>query len=430
MRDFMSTMNMFRFLFLLLPFSIASYLNAEPLWAYPGYLWHEALLLSNELQADSLLVLASAERLSASGRLPDPMLRFGYSPHPLETRNGPVDYTLTISQKIPWPGSMTASRREMEQLHQISEVESEIEALELRTEITALWGRMYLTRQEITLLTDKMQRLAHLTEIANVRYRSDQASLETLLLLENRSVMTESRRMAAELLLQSQRAELSSILGYEDFQLAWPDSVPAEDYFLESAAIVPLMDSMPRIRRSRLISGARYAAADAAAAGAYPSFEVGATWSMVGEPEIEMGAVDPGEDGLMVFAGLNLPLGYSGTGSRSNAAFLSAGASDYMLQQTTADRIAERTALVNRLTALADMLVVYRETVIPNYEAIYELSITRWISSTGDVERVIENLGDLEDARLEETRIYAEIVSVYAELMQLDGRTTEKGEFL
>ena len=67
---------------------------------------------------------------------------------------------------------------------------------------------------------------------------------------------------------------------------------------------------------------------------------------------------------------------------------------------------------------------------LPNLEAIHELSLTEWIAGTAGFEEVIDTLGEIEENRLEAARIYSEIVYTYAELLELDGRETEKGEFL
>ena len=49
---------------------------------------------------------ATVEKYRLKTGYPDPQLSMTYFPAPIETRLGPQDWNLTISQKIPFPGSM------------------------------------------------------------------------------------------------------------------------------------------------------------------------------------------------------------------------------------------------------------------------------------------------------------------------------------
>lgn len=398
--------------------------------ATPGNLWHLALENSSELSASGVSAESAAMLHQGSGRLPDPMLRIGYAPSPLETRNGPVDFTATVSQRIPWPGGLADSRERMRYMAEAASVDETITAMRLRTEITSLWASMYMTRGTMEVLTDELGRLEHLMEIADVRYRSGQAGLSTLLSIENRTAVLEARLYGAELELESLLGEMSSLLGVDGISLSWPDSLPSENFFELGVDAAPETGEMPLVRRSLAGTMSLRAEAEAARASLYPSFEFGATWSVIGKPDVEMGAVEPGRDGFSIFAGLSLPLGYSGSSELSEAAMLSSAASEYMHRQLEADQGARRLRLVNRVLSLLEMHGSYRETVIPNSRAMYQLAVTDWISGSAGIDIAIDRLGELQEAGLQEIRIYSELVNAYALLLEVEGRNTEEGEFL
>jgi outer membrane protein TolC len=223
---------------------------------------------------------------------------------------------------------------------------------------------------------------------------------------------------------------MQALMGINQINLSWPDSLPDPYSFTASLSPYPEPDSMPAVRRMEVLAASREASVDAARASLYPSFEVGVSWSVIGEPSVEMGAVDPGRDGVLVFAGMSLPLGYSGNGERITAASLSGNAAVYLQLQTENEQLAARESLMNRLMASLQQLQTYHDVLIPNNEAICELAINEWISGTTDIKQVIENLNDLQSVRLEESRIYGGMVESYAQLLELDGTTTEEGEFL
>jgi cobalt-zinc-cadmium efflux system outer membrane protein len=402
----------------------------DSLLATPGNLWLAALENSSALSAVSASAESADYLFRGSGRLPDPMVRIGYSPAPLETRNGPVDFTATLSQRIPWPGGLSDSREEMSRMSDMASLDETIAALKMRTEITALWSVMHINRGTARLLEEELERLAHLTDLADIRFRSGQTGLSVLLLLENRTAIVRSMLYGAELEFESINAELSSLLGLDDVLLVWSDSLPGVEYFVEGIDSVLEAEDMPVVRRSRAGVLASGAAADASRASLYPSFEVGATWSVIGEPDVEMGAVDPGRDGLSIFAGMSLPLGYSGAGDRSTSARLSSDAAEYMHLQVISDQKALLQRNVNQVLSMVDMYRSYDGTVVPNTQAMYQLAVTDWISGRTGIEDVIVRLGELEEAELEKIRIYSGIVAACARVLEIEGRITEKGEFL
>jgi len=416
---------------LLLLLAVNNGICAPDVDATPGSLWYAALDSSFALRASDLTVESISRVYSASGRLPDPFLRAAWAPSPLETRNGPVDFTVTLMQKIPWPGVLAASRDEMSLMEERASLQHWTASLELRTSIAGTWSEMFVALNGIAFMRDELTRLGGLMEVADIRYRTGSVGLTSILFLENRTVQIDSKIYALELTLDALEFEMESLLGTPFGDPAWPDSLPDASYFLEGVddSAVDVMET-PAVLQSILQSESRMAEEASSRAAVAPNLEVGATWSGVGEPQVEMGAIEPGRDALMVFAGLSLPLGYSGSRDRSAAAAFSVQASEFRLAQDVADVTARRQTLVNELLGRIDMRSSYLETVLPNLEAIHELAVSDWMTGRADMTSVIDTLGDLEEARFEELRLYAGIVVTYARILELEGRETERGEFL
>lgn len=398
--------------------------------AIPGSLWYAALEHSIALRASDLTVESVSRLYSASGRLPDPILRAAWAPSPLETRNGPVDFTVTIMQRIPWPGILAASRDEMSLMEERASLQHWTASLELRTSIAGTWSEMFVARNGIAYMRDELERLGGLMEVADIRYRTGSVGLTSILFLENRTVQIDSKIYGLELTMDALEFEMESLIGTSFGDPVWPDSLPGASYFLEGVDDSVDVLETPSVLQSILQSESRRAEAASSRAAVAPNLEVGATWSGVGEPVVEMGAVEPGRDALMVFAGLSLPLGYSGSRDRSAAAVFSVQASELRLAQDVADVTARRQMLVNELLGRINMRSSYLETVLPNLEAVHELAVSDWMTGRADMTTVIDTMGDLEEARFEELRLYAGIVVTYARIIELEGRETERGEFL
>jgi cobalt-zinc-cadmium efflux system outer membrane protein len=398
--------------------------------AVPGELWLLALDGSNELAASGLAVESASSVLDASGRLPDPSLRIGWAPGPLETRNGPVDFTATLVQRIPWPGVLAGSREQAGYGLEISELQDMIAGLRMRTRITGIWAEMYIARAAIDLKEDELERLEYLSGIADVRYRAGQTGLRSLLTLENRMSMVRSELDGQEIMLDALGQELASAVGVETGPLEWPDSVPGLDYFRMGIADSVEIADTPAVLLSSARNGYGRAGAEMAGADMYPDLEIGLTWSSVGGPSAGAGAVEPGSDALMLFAGMSLPLGYSGSAERASSAALSSEALRYMQMQAVSDQAARRRGIVGRIESLLLLCDSYEMTVLPNLEAICDLATADWVSGGTGLDEVIDSIQELEEARLDERMAWSGIVTAYAELVELDGRDTGKGEFL
>lgn len=70
----------------------------------------ESLAAHPGLKADFEAYQAAVERGEQVAGLPDPRLSFGQFISPIETRTGPQERTLTLSQTVPWPGTLQLRR--------------------------------------------------------------------------------------------------------------------------------------------------------------------------------------------------------------------------------------------------------------------------------------------------------------------------------
>ena len=98
--------------------------------------------------------------------------------------------------------------------------------------------------------------------------------------------------------------------------------------------------------------------------------------------------------------------------------------------QIVSDQAAEHIRLLGELESMIHLCTSYRETILPNLEAMVELSTAEWIAGRTGTDELLENLEELEEAVLEEKRIYAAVVFTYAKLLELRGTETGRGEFL
>ncbi len=406
-------------------------LGEESLEASPGVLWEYALAHSDMMHSMDNLIVSSTMIREASGRLPDPSARFGWSPLPLETRNGPVLFSLTFMQRIPWPGFLSRERSLASTGVDLATLNRDLTALELRSSTAELWSEMYLVRSRMEFLEGELARLQILLAAASAKYETGVVSLSDLLRLENRLAMLEADQYRMDLDMESLNNEMNSLLGRsmgEGFR--WTESLPGVENFMQYNYSAVDVTDFPLARKSAIEVEIARSAEELSAERLRPSFEVGVTWSVIDKPVIEMGAVEEGGDGLMIFAGLSLPLGYSGNSYRHRAAQSSSSAALLLHSQKLADLASRRADLMATVEGLINMYSTYETDILPNLEMILSLTEREWMTGAKSLIDVIEVLSESRTAHLEMNRIYSQIVVSAAKLKELTGDTTERGEFL
>ncbi len=396
----------------------------------PGALWEYAGENSYSLEALTESSISADFLADAAGRLPDPTLRIALSPIPVETRNGPVGMTLTAHQMIPWPGLLSAQRNAAELALDLAELDSEIGGWTLRVGLTSLWGDMYTTRMEIEYLKGQLDRLDALLVVAAGAYETGTGNITDLLLLENRMALTEVHLSSLELESTSLEQAMNSMLGrplQEPFH--WPDSLPSPEHLSPPEAADDAA-MRPMVRASELLMERSEASERLAAARLLPSLEMGATWSFIDHPSVEMGAVDPGRDALMLFAGFSLPLGWSGAAAGRDAQAHSAAAAALVRMQTVSDAASARSELDSSLQSLLMEYAAYESIIVPNLESLLLVREGEWVTGLVTLDRLLDSEDQLYAAGLRIETVYSGIVETVVQIMALEGLEPERGEFL
>ena len=124
---------------------------------------------------------ATIETIPQARSLPDPMVVIDYFGRSVETRVGPQEYRVALSQSFPWPGTLAqagevaAAAVRSRQLAYDAAIRDFIVELKLHYhELVYLRGAMGITAQNEALL-------GHILAVTNTRYAAGEASLNDVL---------------------------------------------------------------------------------------------------------------------------------------------------------------------------------------------------------------------------------------------------------
>jgi outer membrane protein TolC len=119
---------------------------------------------------------------------PDPEISVGLGVLPVETRLGPQQVRLGVSQMIPWPGMLNAKRELAIAMAEVKSLNAENYMIEVAYSIKKAYYTIFAIRQKAVLLQEKIDLLNSLKEIATTRIESGKARLSDILYIESRII--------------------------------------------------------------------------------------------------------------------------------------------------------------------------------------------------------------------------------------------------
>ncbi|UCG26980.1 MAG: TolC family protein [Bacteroidales bacterium] len=120
--------------------------------------------------------MAALEVVPQAGALPDPQLAFGYFIRPVETRIGPQQAKVSLTQMFPWFGTLGA-REDVAVQNARSKYEAFQEAKSnLFFEVQAAWYDMYFISKAIVAITDNIRIMETFKNLALIKVGAGTAS--------------------------------------------------------------------------------------------------------------------------------------------------------------------------------------------------------------------------------------------------------------
>jgi outer membrane protein, heavy metal efflux system len=241
---------------------------------------------------------------------PDPQLAATYFPRPIETRLGPQDWSLTLSQVIPFPGTLSQKARVLEADVAISRLKVDKTVKAIVTEVSSSFYELMYIQKAIDVARanlDLNQKMLQISENAYAgdkalfydvsKARSQTAQIQYDILLLRELEKTEKTKINT-LLNRFPTAALGNAAGnlpqtvvysldevYELAMLHQEDILMAEEKVHKS-------EQAMRLTRLETL----------------PSFKLGLFYAGIGDPDVPNPPPDAGDDAVGVQFGMNIPL--------------------------------------------------------------------------------------------------------------------------
>ncbi len=109
--------------------------------------------------------------------LPDPQVAFGYFIQPVETRVGPQQFKISVSQMLPWFGTLKAKENTAVQMAKVKFEAFQEAKSKLFNEVRSTYYNLYFTRKAIAVTKENLELLRSIQKMALIKVEAGLAPL-------------------------------------------------------------------------------------------------------------------------------------------------------------------------------------------------------------------------------------------------------------
>ena len=274
----------------------------------PDYLAYAALN-NPGLEAAFNRWKAALLRVPQVRTLPDPKFNYGYFIEKVETRVGPQEQKIGLSQAFPWFGKLSLRSDVALRSAEAEQQRYEAEKRRLFHEVISAYCEYHYLHRSIALTRENIQLVTFIETVARTRYKTDAATHADVIKTQVELGVLGDRLQSLEDLRIPALGRLNAALGRPaDALLPTPTPPPEEEVRVSSDELLTwLGQHNPDLKALDALAAAQEAATRLAKNSAYPDFSLGLQFIDTDRARIH-GVRDSGKDPVMATLSLNLPI--------------------------------------------------------------------------------------------------------------------------
>jgi outer membrane protein, heavy metal efflux system len=364
---------------------------------------------------------AALERVPQSRALPRPRLTLAGFVDEVETRTGPMQARVGLTQPVPWFGRRGAAADAASSEADAAREELEAARLDLVQRVRDAWYELAWLERAIAIAAAHQELIEHWEEVALARFETGGSHADVIRAqvelgdLENRlrSLKDMRRPIAARINAALDRPAAA--------ELPPPglDAPPLGAVDGERLA-AGLDQTSPHLRALRHRVEAAGHDVDLARRSRYPDLAVGAEYTFIG-PARSSGVSGSGDDALALTLGIELPLWGSADRARVRESRERETASERSLAEARNELAAELEEALFRLRDADRRVGLYRDSLIPKGEESVEALSTAYESGDKSFLDLIDAERVLLEFQLQAARAEADRAQALARLERVTG---------
>ena len=387
-----------------------------------GSMIEEAFLANPEIQAAKAQWAQTIEKHPQETALDDPMLNFSYYVESVETRVGPQEYSVGVSQKFPFPGTLRQKGRVVEKEIDISRLEYEktvrdviVELKQAVYEIQYLDGAVEITRQNQDLLNE-------ILSYAEAQYSNQANGLNDVFRAESQLAQMDYDLITLRELRAVQQSVINSMLNR-------PSDAPIHSIAASIPQPVTLeitkLDHLAREQNQEiLISQLRVEKAEESIRLArrmnLPGFTIGANYIST-DDALNPQTPESGKDPIIIGGGVSVPLWFGKNKARIRYA-QEGKTSAQQKEVSVANQIAVNLRKAYfRMENAQRLVILYRDHLIPQAEQSMQIAEEWNRNRQGSVSEVLEVQSVWLNFNLAWLRARIDYAQFYSQLERITG---------
>lgn len=359
---------------------------------------------------------------------PDPQLMTVYFPSPIETRLGPQDWNLTLSQAIPFPGKLTQKGKVLESDTKISKLKLDKTIKNIVTSISGSYYELVYIQKAVDIAKANFNLNQELVKISENAYTKDKALFYDISKAQAQTAQIQYDILLLEELEQAEKARINTILNRtpdaslgKAQELIFRDTVYSlnEIYELSMTNQEDILIADEKILKSEeVIKLSRYES--------LPSFKLGLFYAAIGDPDVATPPKDAGDDAIGVQLGLSLPIWFGKNKSQISKALASqkkVKADKDVITNKTKERISR---LWFKLQNSKRLITLYENNLVPQSMRSVQTAETWYREGEGSFSDFLEVQATAYNFQLSLARAKADYGKSLVLLEQLTGVVLDK----
>jgi outer membrane protein, heavy metal efflux system len=298
---------------------------------------------------------------------PDPQVMVTYFPSPIETRLGPQDWNLNLSQPIPIPGKLAQKGKVFEADVKISKLKVDKTIKDIVTSISSSYYELIYIQTAIEVAKANFNLNQELVKISENAYSQNKALFYDVSKAQAQTAQIQYDILLLKELEHVEKARLNTILNRAPYtplgraqNLLFRDVVYTlnEIYDLSKENQEDILIANEKIQKSEeSIKLSKY--------DSLPSFKLGLFYAGIGYPEVPSPPKDAGDDAVGIQFGLNIPLWFGKNKSKVSKAIAGkrkAKAEKFQIENQIKEKISR---IWFKLQNSKKLITLYQKNLIP-----------------------------------------------------------------
>ena len=321
---------------------------------------------------------AKVEKYRTTKAYPNPQLMATYFPEPIETRLGPQDWNVNLSQMIPFPGKLSKAGEMVEADAKIGRLNLDKTVRDVVVSIRESFYELLYIRRAKTIAHEQIKLLDHLRKVSETAFARDKA-----LFLDVVKAQSQSGQLRYDVLLlrdleQTETTRLNSLLNRKpDAPFGSLQEPVLQNITMKLEQIYKLAaEKQEEIRMAGLHVKKADAKKDLATFQNLPDFKVGLFYASIGDPDVQTPPSNAGDDALGIQFGISIPVWFGKNKGRVEEAGAELRAAQAEKAARINDSFAKIRAVYFRLENAGRIIQLYRDDLLPQAAKAMETAET------------------------------------------------------